>query len=89
MSSTIEAFFLILCASFVFTTLLSRVPLLRIPSAVGYLLFADLFTMLLITPLHQCKDVGSLRGFSPRTDRHPLGHRRVHRIVLGPPLDIH
>lgn len=38
-STTIEIFLLILSASFVFTTLLSRVPLLRIPSAVGYLLF--------------------------------------------------
>lgn len=42
MSGTIQAFLLIVCASFVFTTLLSRVPLLRIPSAVGYLLFGVL-----------------------------------------------
>jgi Kef-type K+ transport system membrane component KefB len=42
MSGTIQAFLLILCVSFVFTTLLSRVPLLRIPSAVGYLMFGVL-----------------------------------------------
>lgn len=39
MSDTIRIFLVILCASFVFATLLSRIPLLRIPSAVGYLLF--------------------------------------------------
>jgi Kef-type K+ transport system membrane component KefB len=41
-NSTIQIFLLILSASFVFTTLLSRVPLLRVPSAVGYLLFGVL-----------------------------------------------
>lgn len=42
MNTTIEIFLLILSASFVFTTLLSRIPLLRVPTAVGYLLFGVL-----------------------------------------------
>jgi Kef-type K+ transport system membrane component KefB len=42
MSDTIQVFLLILSASFVFTTLLSRIPLLRVPSAVGYLIFGIL-----------------------------------------------
>lgn len=42
MNNTIQIFLLILFASFVFTTLLSRIPLLRVPSAVGYLLFGVL-----------------------------------------------
>lgn len=39
MSGTIQMFFIVLCASFVFTSLLAKVPLLRVPSAVGYLVF--------------------------------------------------
>lgn len=42
MNDTLQMFLLILCASFVFTTLLSHVPLLRVPSAVGYLIFGVL-----------------------------------------------
>ncbi|WAH38442.1 cation:proton antiporter [Alicyclobacillus dauci] len=39
MSDTLFVFLVILAASFVFSTLLSRIPLLRIPSTVGYLMF--------------------------------------------------
>ncbi|MFB5190095.1 cation:proton antiporter [Alicyclobacillus fastidiosus] len=42
MSDTLFVFLLILAASFVFSTSLSRIPLLRIPSTVGYLLFGVL-----------------------------------------------
>ncbi|QSO51921.1 cation:proton antiporter [Alicyclobacillus curvatus] len=45
MNNTIDIFLVILAASFVFTTLLSKIPLLRIPSAVGYLLFGVLLHM--------------------------------------------
>ncbi|WP_284285311.1 cation:proton antiporter [Alicyclobacillus fastidiosus] len=42
MSDTLFVFLLILAASFVFSASLSRIPLLRIPSTVGYLLFGVL-----------------------------------------------
>lgn len=42
MSDTLFVFLLVVAASFVFSTLLSRVPLLRIPSTVGYLMFGML-----------------------------------------------
>ena len=42
MSDTLEVFLLILFASFLFSSLVSRIPLLRIPSAIGYLLFGVL-----------------------------------------------
>ncbi|KPV42167.1 cation:proton antiporter [Alicyclobacillus ferrooxydans] len=45
MNNTIEMFLLVLSASFVFTALLSRIPLLRLPTAVGYLLFGVLLHM--------------------------------------------
>ena len=42
MSGTIQVFFLVLALSFLFSTLVTRVPWLRIPSAVSYLLFGVL-----------------------------------------------
>jgi len=42
MNETMRVFLLILATSFVFSTLVSRIPLLRIPSAIGYLLFGIL-----------------------------------------------
>ncbi|GEO27142.1 hypothetical protein AAC03nite_29270 [Alicyclobacillus acidoterrestris] len=39
MNDTLFVFLLILAASFAFSSLLTRIPLLRIPSTVGYLLF--------------------------------------------------
>lgn len=42
MNDTLEAFMLILCASFLFSLVVSHIPLLRIPSAIGYLLFGVL-----------------------------------------------
>lgn len=39
LSDTLFIFLIVLASSFVFSTLLSRVPLLRIPSTVGYLIF--------------------------------------------------
>ncbi|MCL6626692.1 cation:proton antiporter [Alicyclobacillus shizuokensis] len=42
MTDTLRFFLLILCASFVFSTLLGRLPWLRIPAALGYLGFGML-----------------------------------------------
>ncbi|WP_026961317.1 cation:proton antiporter [Alicyclobacillus herbarius] len=42
MTDTVRAFLVILCTSFVFSMLVSRVPWLRIPSAIGYLSFGIL-----------------------------------------------
>ncbi|MCF8566165.1 cation:proton antiporter [Alicyclobacillus tolerans] len=39
MTGTIQMFLIIVIASFVFSLALSRIPLLRVPTAVGYLLF--------------------------------------------------
>lgn len=42
MSDTLFIFLILLASSFIFSTLLSKIPLLRIPSTVGYLLFGML-----------------------------------------------
>ncbi len=42
MNDTLETFMVILCASFLFSLILSRTPWLRIPSSIGYLLFGVL-----------------------------------------------
>lgn len=42
MSDTLFIFLILLAASFIFSTLLSKIPLLRIPSTVGYLMFGML-----------------------------------------------
>ncbi|QQE78047.1 cation:proton antiporter [Alicyclobacillus sp. SO9] len=49
MNETLQVFLLILAASFIFSTLVSRIPLLRIPSAIGYLLFGILLHVDVIT----------------------------------------
>jgi Kef-type K+ transport system membrane component KefB len=67
MSDTIRIFLIILCTSFVFSTMLSHVPLLRIPSAIGYLAFGILLhaNPVHLTPsefqwIHQLGDFGLL-----------------------------
>jgi len=65
MTGTIRLFLLILMASFAFSAVLSKIPLLRIPSAVSYLLFGMLLqtgTLVQMTPdeLHWLKHLGEL-----------------------------
>lgn len=65
MSGTIQLFLMILVASFVFSALLSKIPLLRIPSAVSYLLFGMLLQTGKVIPLtpdeiHWIRHLGEL-----------------------------
>lgn len=65
MTGTIRLFLVILIASFVFSAALSKIPLLRIPSAVSYLLFGMLLQTGAIVPLtpeevHWIKHLGEL-----------------------------
>ncbi len=64
MSGTVELFLVILGVSFVFTTLVSKIPLLRVPSAVAYLIFG-IFLQIGLIPLgeeeiHWITDLGSI-----------------------------
>ncbi|OFW81449.1 MAG: hypothetical protein A2201_07870 [Alicyclobacillus sp. RIFOXYA1_FULL_53_8] len=51
MSGTIRLFLLILMASFAFSAILSKIPLLRIPSAVSYLVFGMLLQTGTLVPM--------------------------------------
>lgn len=64
MSDTLFAFLLIIAASFGFSTLLSKIPLLRIPAAVSYLLFGMvLHTGIVPLPAEELQWLNHLAAF--------------------------
>jgi Kef-type K+ transport system membrane component KefB len=48
MSATVDMFLIILSVSFVFTAIVSKLPLLRVPSAVAYLIFGIILHVSLV-----------------------------------------